>query len=230
MSDFYISKHGKQNKKVIFLLAGWQNKIWMYGLFAKILARNGYYCIAYAYNNSVLSPDTKKTVMYLTDVRNNILNRIGELKKEGYTDFSIFGTSLGSVIALMVANKTPDISKVILNTPGIDMAQTIWGWDKVKTYFKKALIEQNFTLEKLIAVWKPISPSSNIDNLHGKRILVYLSKNDRMIPYHQGQKLVRELESKKYDVKVITNNHVGHLLAGALNLLKAKTYLEFLNS
>lgn len=230
MVKLYVSEKGKHNKKVIFLLAGWQNKLWMFGLFSNILAGNGYYCIAYAYDIDIVAPDTKKTNENVLEIRNNILDRISQLKKEGHSDFSIFGTSLGSLISILVANKSSDISKVILNTTGIDIAETIWSWDKVKIYFKKALIKQNFTLEKLIDVWKPITPFNNIDNLHGKKILVYLAKKDEMIPYSLGQRLVEQLQSNKYDVKVITNNYFGHTLTGTWNLLNAKVYLKFLNS
>src|SRR3989344_7312618 len=113
MQKYQISEMGKNNKRVIFLLAGWNNKLWMFWLFSRILALNGYYCITYAYDGEVFSPNTKATIKHFNEIRDEILLRITKLKKNGYKYFSIFGTSLGSMLTLMIADKSPDISKVI---------------------------------------------------------------------------------------------------------------------
>ena len=220
--------HGRRNTKIIFLLEGWQTKLWMYWIFAKIFERNNYYCITYAYDKGVLSPDTFQTVQNITIIADDILNKIETLKKEGYRNFSIFGTSLGALIALFVADKSKDVSKIILNMTGADIAEAIWSWDSVNPHFKKSLLEQSYTLEKLRNVWKPISPMHNIQHLKNKKILIFLSKNDELIPYHLGEKLLQEFERRKYDYKVIVNHHFKHFFTGVINLCNSKEYLGFL--
>jgi esterase/lipase len=159
------NEKGKNNRKVIFLLTGWRNRLWMYWPFAKILSLNGFYCITYAYDDEIFSPDTAKTVRYLTEVRDDVLITIKKLKKEGTKDFSIFGTSLGSMIALMIANNSKGVSKIILNTTGSDIAEIVWSWNKIFSWFKEDLLEQGFILDKLEKVWSSITPKNNTDQL-----------------------------------------------------------------
>ncbi|MDD2822876.1 MAG: prolyl oligopeptidase family serine peptidase [Candidatus Daviesbacteria bacterium] len=228
MKKYQISETGKHNKKVVFLLEGWHSKLWMYWLFSRILSLRGYYCITYAYDSEIFSPDTQKTVKYLNIIQNDILLRLKTLKNEGYVEFNILGTSLGSMLALMVADKSPDISKVILNTIGIDISETVWGWNKIYPGFKEELIRQNFTPDKLKKVWKSITPVNNISNLKNKKILVYLSKKDEVIPYDLGMSLVEEFKKRNYKYSLKVNNYLKHFYAGFYNLMNAKYYLKFL--
>lgn len=229
LMHIYHKAYGEKNKRVIFLLTGWHTRLWMYHPFSKILETNGFYCITYAYNNDILSPNTQQTVENFTKVRDDVLQKIEELKRDGLSNFSVFGTSLGSLIAIMIAHKSSDVSKIILNTTTIDGARTVWSWDHVKTYFKKDLIRQHFTLEKLQKVWASISPEHNIDNLKRKKFLIFLSKKDQIMPYSLGRELVEKLEEYHYECKVIRNKHWGHALTCYYNLINSKVYLKFLN-
>lgn len=230
MKKYQINEMGKHNKKVVFLFAGWHSKLWMYWLFSKILSSNGYYCITYAYDNDVFSPDTQKTTKHLNEIKDDVLSKIKKLKNEGRNEFYIFGTSLGSMIALMVADKSPDISKIILNTIGIDISETVWGWNNIYPEFKKKLIKQNLTLEKLKKVWSPITPANNINNLKNKKILIYLSKKDEVIPYDLGKSLVIEFEKKNYNYNLVINKNLKHTYTGIFNLINARHYLMFLKN
>ncbi len=228
MRKYHVMEMGQHNKRVIFLLAGWYNKLWMFWVFSKILSFNGFYCITYAYDGDIFSPNTEATTKHFNKIQDEILLKIIELKKRGYKDFSIFGTSLGSMLALMIADKSSDISKIILNTTGIDISEVVWGWVKVKIPFKKELLKQNLTLKQLKVLWNDITPASNINNLKNKKILVYLSKKDEIIPFNLGQRLVNEFENKRYNYTLVTNNKLNHLFTGTYNLFNAGRYLSFL--
>jgi esterase/lipase len=230
MPVFRTQTYPGNSKHVIFLLPGWHIKTWMFWLFAKILQFNDYHCLLYEYNDDVLSPDTKKTVTDLTLIRDDILTRIISLKKTGYTQFSVFGTSLGSTIALMAADKSPDIKHLILNLIGFDMAETVWSWNNVFNYFKHDLIRQGVNLKRLQAEWKAISPRNNINGLRNKQVLIYLAKKDGVIPFHSGLKLVKAIKKKNYKYKLIVNPGLGHFFAGTYNLIKASSYLTFLKN
>lgn len=221
---------GKMNKKVIFLLAGWQNKLWMFRLFSKFLVLNGYHCITYAYDDDVLSPNTEKTIKHFNEVKEDILNKIKELKKAGYKSFSIIGISLGSVISLMVANKSPEISKIILNTTSIDLSETVWRWDKVNPSFKEGLTQQDLTLSRLKEIWRDITPANNISNLKDKKILVYLSEKDEVIPFSLGKRLIKKFGEKNYSYTLVTNSKLNHLFTGIYNMLNFRSYLNFLKA
>lgn len=228
MSGYQISETGRKNKKVIFLLTGWGTKMWMFTPFAQILAFNGYYCITYTYDKEILSPQTADTVNKIKSVSKSILDKIEELKANGFRDFYIFGTSLGSTIALMVANKSKDISKVVLNTTGSDIAETVWGWDRFNSSFKNSLISQGFTLSKLKNEWKDISPENNINNLKNKSLLIYLSRKDEVIPYKLGKKLADQFKERNYQYTLVINNNFNHIFTGFYNLVNISVYLSFL--
>lgn len=229
MRKYHVIEMGKNNKKVIFLLAGWYNKPWMFWLFSQILSHNGWYCITYTYDGDVFSPNTKATSNYLCDIRDEVLLRINKLKNNGYMDFSVFGTSLGSIVALMVANQSPDITRVILNTTGVDVSEAVWGWEKENVSFKQELLNQNLTLGELKRLWHEITPASNFNKLKNKKLLIYLSLRDEVIPFDLGERLVKEFEKRRYDYTLVTNTRLKHFYAGAYNLLNAGRYLTFLN-
>ena len=111
---------------------------------------------------------------------------------------------------------------------GTDISEAIWTWDNVNTHFKKSLLAQNYTLEKLQHAWNSITPINNIEHLENKKILVFLSKNDELMPYHLGERLLQEFEKRKYNYKVIVNYHFKHFFTGVFNLLNSKKYLNFL--
>ena len=228
--NIYTKLYGKKNRRVIFLLAGWHTRIWMYTPFSIILSNNSFYCITYAYDDDVFSTNTEQTVENFKRIRDDVLRRIEKLKDDGYDDFSLFGTSLGSLLAIMIAHKSPDISKIILNTTTIDAARTVWTWNHIKSYFKKDLIRQHFTLEKLEKVWESISPEHNINNLKDKQFLIYLSKKDQIMPYSLGNELTKDLEMYHYKYQVIKNKYLGHGLTCYYNLVNSAPYLKFLNS
>src|SRR3990167_3185750 len=119
-----------QNKKIIFMVCGWPGKIWHYYLTAKILALNGYQSVIYEYDDDILSSSITDTIRNITSVKNDILKMIDVLKQKGCKDFSIFGTSFGTIISFMVANNSSQVTKVIINLSGSDLAETVWSWNK----------------------------------------------------------------------------------------------------
>ena len=130
----------------------------------------------------------------------------------------------------MISNSSKDISKIVLNTVGGDLAETVWSWDIAKPWFKNDIVKQGIKLQELKQIWKDISPINNIDNLQGKKILMYISKKDNIIPYEsQALTLFKALENKGYKVKLVTNNYLHHAFTVAYNLLRPKLYLKFLN-
>jgi hypothetical protein len=229
MKSFRSKTYGKHNKKIVFLLTGWKNTTGQYLPFSHILRSKGYCCITYEYEKHVLSPDAKKTKKELLGIKKDILRKISELKKEGITDFSVFGTSLGSQVALMVANNSKDVSKIILNLSGADLAEVVWSWNYTEQGFKEKLLKNLYTLLKLKLSWRVVSPINNINKLKDKKILFYCAKNDEVIPYIQAKKLAEAIKKRGYDCRVVVNKRSGHFGTALTNLLNYPRYIKFLN-
>lgn len=225
---YQIKEYGKQHTKVVFLLGGWKTKQWLYVLPAILLSRRGYRCIVYTYDKSVLSPDVERTSRSLQTIRDAVLAHIAELKKQGISSFSLFGFSLGAMLACMIANKSSDVTKAVLNTVGASLAATVWSWDDKMPGFKKSLQSQGYTLEKLEDSWHDLAPANNIANLTNAPILVYLAQHDKVIPYAQGQQFITELQRKMLPHKLIINRWGSHSVAGVYNILNIGRYDQFL--
>lgn len=221
-------QHGARHKRVVFLMGGWAYQLFYLWPTAKILSLHGFHVISYCYDYNVLSPDVTKTRESMLAITDDVLKQITKLKKQGKTDFAIFGTSLGTIPAVLVANQSPDITRVVLNTTSADLAKTVWTWDNVKASFKLALLNNNVTLPQLIKDWKPISAIYHIDNFKGKKVLVFLAKKDVVTPYAQGQELAKAIKAKGADCKVVVNKRYPHSITGLLNLVKPKLYMSFL--
>jgi esterase/lipase len=228
MQSFHIAEYGKRNDKVVLLLGGWTYQSWLLGLFGRLIALRGYYCVAYTYDDDVFSPDVKKTATSLVAIKEAILEHIAALKAGGRDTFYVVGTSLGTVLATMVANESPDVSKVVLNTTGADVAKSVWTWDTVKPWFKNALLKQGLTEQQLVDEWRIIAPASNIRNLKDKPVLVFLAQNDRTIPFDQGRVLVSKLDVLGAPYEVVINRTFGHAMAGLFNLVNVGRYVKFL--
>lgn len=220
---------GKNNKKIIFLICGWPGKIWHYFLTAKILERKGFQSIIYEYDEDILTSSIENTIKNTNVIKNDVLKEIINLKKYGFKDFSIFGTSYGSIISFIIANKEKSFSNLIINLTGADLAETVWTWDKGRDgLVKKGIKKQNISLIKLKQKWDELSPINNINNLKKFKVLFYLAKKDDVIPFRMQNRLLTELLKITPNIKVVINNKHNHLISALINLLRYKIYLNFL--
>lgn len=228
MFRFYKRRYGIRNKKVVILLSGWQSTQAQYWFVSKLLERNGFYCLTYTYDKEFLDLNPELTVKNVSLVVVDILEEISLFKGQGVADIAIFGTSLGSVPAIIAANKTENVNKLILNTSGFDMAKTIWGWDHVLRGFKEKMVISGITLEKLTQKWKNINPKNNLVGLRDKKILLLSSRNDKIIPFEQADKLRRAILEINESILFKSSGRFGHLSYGIINLLRAPGYLASL--
>src|SRR5579864_5899813 len=136
---FCSMSYGIEYKRVVFVLAGLGMRPSWFRRIARNLQRAEYRVIVYTYCKTALSPDIKQTVENFFVVKEAILQHIEELKQEGCTEISLFGSSLGTVLALAVANEGEGIAKIILNLTSLDMIEALWHWgDGFHPEFKQA--------------------------------------------------------------------------------------------
>jgi esterase/lipase len=227
MLKYKTYSFGSKNKHLLLFFAGWHFGLITFFPILFLLSRKGFHVIFYEYEDNILSSDIQKTKNNLLFVRDEALKSLDKIKNN-YEQISIFGVSLGAVIGLLIANKTPDVKKVILNITGASMSETIWSWDNVFKFLKQSLIKKGITLEILQSEWQEIEPINNIDNLQGKELLIYATKSDEVIPHNQTQILLQALDQKQISYEYHDIKNLWHIPAAGYFLLKSKTYLEFL--
>jgi pimeloyl-ACP methyl ester carboxylesterase len=226
---YTLRQYGQHHNQVVIFLAGWKTRQWLYWLPAQRLARRGYRCLAYTYDDEVFSPDVERTVKSLQEIKAAVLKQIETLQAVGCDDIALVGFSLGTMLAMMVADESPAVSRVVLNLTGTSPADAVWTWDVINPPFKQALTDQGISLTQLSETWAPLAPSNRLAHLEGKQLLVYLAVRDKVIPHDQGIQLVTEMERLGYKPTVITNAFGGHTIAGIYNLIRIRSYARFLD-
>lgn len=229
MFRLYKNRYGVNKKKVVFLLSGWQGTQAQHWLFSKLIEKSGYNCITYTYDKEILDPNPKLTANNVSMVVADILNEISLFKNQSIHDITIIGTSMGNIPAIITANKSADVGKLILNMCGYDMAHIIWSWDHVIKGFKEEMIKTGVTLEKLTREWQSINPKNNLTMLKNKKILLLMSKSDKIIPFQQAEDLRKSLQKINGSTIFETSHYFGHYLYGVINLFKMPFYLSSLN-
>jgi 8-oxo-dGTP diphosphatase len=216
-------------RPAVMLLAGWNTPLWLYALPARWLAWHGFQCHVYAYDSNVFSADAPQTLHRLTAIRDAVVAHVAALKAAGCPDVSVFGFSLGGMLAFMVANHAPAVSRLIGNLVSTGPAEAAWGWDRTRPAFKRQLQANGYTLASLTQLWQPLAPAHNLDNLRSKSLLIYLAKRDQLAPYPHGLQLVELLKARGYYYELSTSPW-GHMLAGLLNLMNMPKNLRFLRT
>jgi hypothetical protein len=221
--------YGQHNNRVIFLLGGWQSYQWMMWPASKLLERSGFMCITYTFDHKILTPNIRKSILQAGVVKNDILRQIRLFRRKGFKDFSIFGNSLGALISLLVAKDSAHIKKVIFNTPGIDVAESLWKWDEIFPEFKQELVKRYPSLQALKKELAPIDPAKNLTGISNKDVLVYISAKDEIVASSE-RRTRKILEANNARFKLIVNRNFGHVMTLIFNLINAPEYLRFLNN
>ena len=227
----HIHEDGPRDGQTIFFCSGWRVNQLMMSPITTLYARKGFHVITATYPFDVLVPnmhDTKRNLHQLTDLLGT------EIAKFSHKNAPvIFGTSLGGYLATMVANKEPQIKKVILNGVGCDVAETVWGWDKTRppfNKFKKVLVDVHETLSKLQIDIYGISPEHNLAKFGEKDVLQFTIEHDEVIPHKFQSALSPMLEKHTHSLTVVKNSTGGHIRGCFTNMLNIKAVNKFINS
>jgi dipeptidyl aminopeptidase/acylaminoacyl peptidase len=134
---------------------------------------------------------------------------------------------MGTLFAIKCTTEFPQINKLVINMTYGSIAENIWTWNFIKSTKARA-IKEGYTLKSLDKKLEPISPIPNAPKLKGKRVLLYLSKNDKVLLYEQSLQFKRALDKAGVDYVYVENKHFGHIISGYNNFRKYKVWLDFL--
>jgi pimeloyl-ACP methyl ester carboxylesterase len=202
----------KNPKGLYVLIPPWRGRFDYYTITRRKLMKEGYSCVEYSFSPSMLSDNYLKTRELFENVKNSVSEQIKKLvNSHQFKEVNIIGTSIGCVEALMIANHSEIIKRVILVAPGCCLAESMWKGIRTQEIRKKMEMV-GVTLPFLKEQWKALAPENNINGLMGKEIIVYLSKSDEIIPYELGIQLVQKMKENKLAPLVKENALFGHYL------------------
>jgi hypothetical protein len=228
MQYFSSKAFGRKGNPTIFFFTAFLTKYWLYYPTINILTRAGYYVVVYdVHKELILTKDAQDFLSVTQALITDVQRQVSDLKKQGVRGFSVFGSSMGTVPAMRAAIDTPEIKKVIINITYGSLVDNIWSW-KFLRKLKHRLVESGMTKAELEKLFEPISPLSMATKLPGKKVLLYLAKNDKVILFEQSRQFKQALDKAKVDYQYYQNNTFGHIIGGYGNLLRSKIYLDFL--
>jgi hypothetical protein len=206
--------HRPNSRKAYILFPPWGQKLVFFTPLRYRILNNGFSCLEYQFSKAILTSDHLRVSQYIDYCLETIHKDLFHLKERRIDSFTIVGTSIGTMIALMVANTEPKVDKVILNSPGNCPAEIIWSSIRLKT-MRQSLIRQGLSVQKLKRYWRDYLPENNLGNLKGKKIYLNLSRADRVVPYQSGRKLAEKMREQGLKPEVAENSNLGHYLTAA---------------
>ncbi len=200
------------SKKIYVLITHWYSSVKDYSKVEKFITSLNDSFIVYRFPPNLLSSNYELTRKNFLKLKNDINLDLKNLEKEyGFTAIKIIGISLGGIPTFMVANSNETITDVELIVPGNDLAESLW-FGMGTQHLRKEFEKQGITLEKLKEFWKELSPENNLVNLKNKKVTVFLSEADAVIPYACGVKLIEAMRKNELGFELETNKNSGHYL------------------
>ncbi|MCY4598421.1 MAG: dienelactone hydrolase family protein [Acidobacteria bacterium] len=149
------------------------------------------------------------------------------LESVGYERIGILGTSLGSCLAMLAAAHDERLTAAALNHISIYFADVVW--EGLSTAHVRAGLGGSIDLERLRALWMPISPAPYVTRMRGTRTLLVYARYDLSFPVRLSRQLVDEFRRAGLDPEVCVLP-CGHYSTGIapFNWLDGYRLIEFL--
>ncbi len=211
--------------KLFVMIAPYRSDVNIFRRLEKLIHSRGQSFIAYRFPGGILTSDKEMTRKDFEKIRSDIDLDLKYLEKEyGFNEIEMLGFSLSCVPTLMIANGNPLINEVELVVPGHCLAESLWFGVRTNR-IRKEFQGKGVTLIDLKEYWKDLAPENNIDKLYGKKISIFISEADMVIPYRFGMSLVESLKKTGVPFKLKTNKHLGHYLTAVNFLLHPSKFI-----
>jgi hypothetical protein len=128
----------------------------------------------------IVSANVARTVQVCRQAVMDARGAVAWLEMQGYERIGILGTSLGSCLAMLTAAHEPRIRAQALNHISPFFADVVW--EGLSTAHVRAGLEGAIDLDRLRALWLPISPQTYLDKIRDKKTLLVYAKYDLSFP------------------------------------------------
>ena len=142
----------------------------------------------------IVSANVGRTIQACRQAVMDARRAISWLEQQGYDRIGILGTSLGSCLSLLTAAHEPRIRAQALNHISPYFADVVWRG--LSTTHVRESLEGSVDLDRLRAMWLPISPHIYLDRIRDKKTLLVYAKYDLTFPVDLSRELVGEFQRR----------------------------------
>jgi dienelactone hydrolase len=137
------------------------------------------------------------------------------LEEQGYEDFGVLGTSLGSCYAFLASAHDPRIRVNAFNHASTAFGDVVWAGQSTR-HIRQGLEEAGLTQERIRAMWSAISPISYYDRIMSakaagpdKKVLVVYANYDLTFPKEYSLKVVEAFKriGLNFEARVLPCGH-----------------------
>jgi hypothetical protein len=217
--------HKKGSEELFVILPPWGGRFYLNFFLRKKILKRGYSFLEYEFPEEILSSNWEITLKDFSKIRDAIIKEIRKTKKEHkFRKINLIGVSIGCINTCMIANDNSLIDELFLIIPGRCLAESMWKGISTQK-IRQAYENKGVTLKKLKEYWHSLAPENNINKLKAKKISIFLSKADVIIPFHYGKKLVEEIKAFRYNISYKDNKFLGHNLTALSFYLNPEKFL-----
>ena len=159
----------------------------------------------------IVSSNVVRTVQVCRQAVLDARRAVAWLSAQGFERIGILGTSLGSCLAMLTSAHEPLIRAQALNHVSPFFADVVWRG--LSTRHVRQGLEGHIDLERLRALWRPISPFEYLERVRGKKTLLVYAKYDLTFPVDLSELLVKEFRTRQLPHEVFALR-CGHYSTG----------------
>jgi dienelactone hydrolase len=160
----------------------------------------------------IVSSNVVRTVQVCRQAVLDARRAVGWLTAQGFDRIGILGTSLGSCLAMLTSAHEPCIRAQALNHVSPWFADVVWRG--LSTRHVRAGLDGHIDLDRLRALWRPISPFEYLERVRDKKTLLVYARYDLTFPVDLSELLVREFRVRQLPHEVFALR-CGHYSTGA---------------
>jgi hypothetical protein len=160
----------------------------------------------------IVSSNIVRTVQVCRQAVLDARRAVAWLASQGFERIGILGTSLGSCLALLTSAHEPLIRAQALNHVSPWFADVVWRG--LSTRHVRAGLDGHVDLDRLRALWRPISPFEYLERVRDKKTLLVYAKYDLTFPVDLSEILVKEFQTRRLPHEVFALR-CGHYSTGS---------------
>jgi len=155
----------------------------------------------------IVSANVARTVQVCRQAVLDARRAIAWLATQGYDRIGILGTSLGSCLALLTTAHEPLVRAQALNHISPYFADVVWRG--ISTRHVRDGMNGHIDLDRLRALWRPISPRLYLDRVRDRRTLLVYARYDLTFPVDLSEDLVAAFREQRipHEVAVLGCGH-----------------------